>query len=68
MCEINPKHKSFFRLEFFTSWDIPKEDWDNLLMEALLRIEMQINEKGNIRCHIHSETPEVTRIYQNNPP
>lgn len=58
MCEINPKHTRIFRLEFFTS--IPtmtQEEFDKIVIEKALVIEMAINADMRIRCHIH-ETEE----------
>lgn len=55
MCEINPKRKRLFDLEFFTSQDITDEQWENLVIKRLLFLEETFNEKGEIRVHIHEK-------------
>ncbi|MEN6445540.1 MAG: hypothetical protein ABFC98_05790 [Candidatus Cloacimonas sp.] len=58
MCEINPKRKEFFRLEFFTSTEISDEEWKGLIIERLLLLEQVFNLSGEIRAHIHEELEE----------
>ena len=53
MCEINPKHSKFFRLEFFTSKPITKEEWNSLVYPKVLKLEQELNQSGVIRVHIH---------------
>ncbi len=55
MCEINPKRKEFFRLEFFTTHEMTDDQWYQLICEKLIKLEQAFNEKGNIRVHIHEE-------------
>lgn len=53
MCEINPKRKKIFRLEFFTAHDMDDEQWEKLVIERLLFLEQQFNKSGKIRVHVH---------------
>jgi len=53
MCEINPKHKAFFRLEAFTSHDMTEDQFVEAVMTKLLTIEQKLNEDGRFRFHIH---------------
>ncbi len=56
MCEINPKHKRFFRLEVYTSNpNISQQDFEAQIMQKLLDTEMKLNEDGRFRFHIHDE-------------
>jgi hypothetical protein len=55
VCELNPKRKAFYRLEFFTAQDIPEIEWNQLVVEKLLMLEQYLNESGKIRVHIHEE-------------
>lgn len=55
MCEINPKHESYFRLEAFTSHDMTRKEFDKAVTEKLLYIEMKLNEDARFRFHIHPE-------------
>ena len=54
MCEINPRHTKIFRLEFFTSNpNATKEEFEQMVMERALQMEMMANADGQLRCHIH---------------
>ncbi len=54
MCEINPKHTKILRLEFFTSNPITtQEEFEKMVAERALAMEMLANADGQIRCHIH---------------
>ena len=53
MCEINPKHTKIMRLEFFTSQDVPEEEFLQNVMEKALKMEMLANADGSLRCHVH---------------
>lgn len=54
MCEINPKHKKFFRLEVFTSHPtMTEEEFTNEIMSRLLSLEMNLNYDGKFRFHVH---------------
>jgi hypothetical protein len=55
MCEINPKRKQFFRLEFFTAHVMTDARWQKLVLERLLELEQSFNETGEIRVHIHEQ-------------
>lgn len=56
MCEINPTHKKFFRLEVFTSHPaMTEEEFIQLLSIKLLDTEMTLNASGMLRFHIHEE-------------
>lgn len=55
MCEINPKRKQFFDLEFFTSDIISDEEWNKIVVNILFQLENKINESGKIRVHIHEK-------------
>jgi hypothetical protein len=55
MCEINPKRKQFFRLEFFTAHIMTDARWEELVHKRLLELEQSFNESGEIRVHIHEE-------------
>ena len=56
MCEINPKRKRFFQLEFFTSHIISDEEWEKLVLQRLLELEQSFNMTGRVRVHIHEST------------
>jgi hypothetical protein len=56
MCEINPTHKAFFRLEAFTSNSkMTAEEFEAEIAQRLLEAEMKLNEDGRFRFHIHNE-------------
>jgi hypothetical protein len=58
MCEINPKHSAFFKLEAFTSNpDMSKEEFTNEVMMRLFAVEQTLNMDGRFRFHIHEDTP-----------
>lgn len=57
MCAINPKHKKFFRLEFYTAFE-GKEVFEELLAERLLWMEQAFNASGGIRVHINEINEE----------
>ena len=63
MCEINPKRKQFYRLEFFTSHPMSDEEWDSLVTACLLILEQSFNSGGRIRVHIHEE-PKIQGDYE----
>jgi hypothetical protein len=52
MCAINPKHKQFFSLEFYTAHGT-KEQFEELLAERLCWMEQAFNASGGIRVHIN---------------
>ena len=53
MCEINPKRKEFFQLEFFTAHEISDERWHDLVIDRLTILEQAFNAHGVVRVHIH---------------
>lgn len=53
MCEINPKHKKFFRLEFFSTVEMPERLWQEATAAIANHWEQEVNKGGPIRCHIH---------------
>ncbi|MGD9631408.1 MAG: hypothetical protein AB7V18_19385 [Pyrinomonadaceae bacterium] len=53
MCEINPKHSAYFRLEAFTSHNITREEFDRQVAERLMAAEQALNADGAFRFHIH---------------
>lgn len=53
MCEINPKHKMFFKLEVFTSHPMSKEEFEKIVLPKVLKVEQELNKDGRIRVHIH---------------
>jgi len=56
MCEINPKHKMFFRLEAFTSSpDMTAEEFITEVAIKLLAVEIELNRDMRFRFHIHQE-------------
>jgi hypothetical protein len=55
MCEINPKRKKFFKLEFFTTAEMSNEEWFSEIYGNILALEQTFNKKGNIRVHVHQE-------------
>jgi hypothetical protein len=58
MCEINPKHSAFFKLEAFTSDpDMSEKEFTNEVMQRLFNAEQQLNADGRFRFHIHEDTP-----------
>lgn len=59
MCEINPKHSAFFRLEVYTSNPATTaEEFLTEVMTRLLQMERQLNADGKFRFHIHEEAQE----------
>lgn len=59
MCEINPAHKAKFTLELFTSdRRISDLAWRDMVNEAVIKVEMELNKTGEIRCHIHEVEDE----------
>lgn len=54
MCEINPKRKEYYQLEFFTSHDITDDEWNKIVIEKLLELEQAFNSDGRVRVHVHS--------------
>ena len=55
MCEINPKRRKFFRLEFFTTCNMSDLAWQDIICEKLIELEQSFNKKGDIRVHVHEE-------------
>ena len=55
MCEINPKRRQVFWVEFFTAHPITEKRWQELVLLRLLKLEQEFNESGEIRVHIHEE-------------
>lgn len=54
MCEINPKHSMYLRLEAFTSNpEMSREEFERKVIQKLLDMETKLNEDGNFRFHIH---------------
>lgn len=53
MCEINPKRTKIFRLEFFTAGQVSDEEWNKLVLERLVQLEIAFNESMRVRVHIH---------------
>lgn len=55
MCEINPKHSAFFRIEAFTSdAHMSKAIFYGEVLHRLLEMEMELNKDGRFRFHIHT--------------
>jgi hypothetical protein len=59
MCEINPKRSAYFTLEFFTSQDMTRDDWNQLVYERLLMLEQELNKDGRVRVHVHESDSEM---------
>jgi hypothetical protein len=57
MCEINPKFKKFYKLEFFSAHG-DQETFNELLTERLVWMEQAFNASGGIRVHVHEMPPE----------
>lgn len=55
MCEINPKRKAFYRLEFFTTKDMSDRAWLEFLSRKLNELEQAFNETGVVRVHVHEQ-------------
>lgn len=55
MCEINPKHKAFFRLEAFTSVPMTEAEFAQAIAEKLVAVEVQLNKDARFRFHVHPE-------------
>jgi predicted nuclease of predicted toxin-antitoxin system len=53
MCEINPKHKAFFKIEAFTTANINDSEFMELVCKELSMLELQLNSNSSIRYHIH---------------
>jgi len=60
MCAINPKRHYRVTMDFYTSQDVPKEEFARKVADKALEAEMRINEDGSIRCHA-SNPEEVQR-------
>ena len=66
MCEINPAHKAFFRLEAFTSDpNMTAERFTNEVMRRLLDVEQILNADGRFRFHIHARGIEDATLDSN---
>lgn len=66
MCEINPKHSAFFKLEAFTSNpDMSEKEFTNEVMQRLFDVEQQLNADGRFRFHIH-EIPAAILTHGDN--
>jgi len=59
MCAINPKHKKRLILDVYTSFDIKKEDFDNMVLEMALQTEMALNTDGRLRWHLKESKEEA---------
>jgi len=56
MCEINPVHKKFFRLEVYTSnTEMTVEEFEIAVASKLIKIKQQLNQDMMFRFHIHEE-------------
>lgn len=53
MCEINPKQTKILRLEFFTSAPLTKKEFEDIVAEKCVNMELNANSDMRIRCHIH---------------
>lgn len=54
MCEINPKHSRFFRLEAFTANPAcTAEQFEKDVMTRVFNAEQLLNADGQYRFHIH---------------
>ena len=60
MCEINPKRKEIFTIEFFTAHEMTLERWRELVHQRLVVLEEAFNYSGEIRVHIHEEEKDAT--------
>lgn len=59
MCEINPKRKQFFILEFFTTREMTQAEWEATVYSRILGLEEAFNASGEVRVHIHEvDDPE----------
>jgi hypothetical protein len=55
MCELNPKQTLLFNLEVFTSINMTKEEFQELVVPRLVAVENLLNADGRIRVHIHEK-------------
>jgi hypothetical protein len=52
MCAINPKHEHHFVLSVYTSHGMTTEEFNQMVAESALNLEMKLNENGRLRWHI----------------
>lgn len=52
MCAINPVWKKRLILDVYTSEKIPIQEFDDLVLEKALNIEIVLNEDARLRWHL----------------
>ena len=52
MCAINPKHEWHFTLSVYTSLDITKEQFQDLVISKVLELEARLNSDARLRWHV----------------
>jgi hypothetical protein len=67
MCEINPKRKQSFVVEFFSAFDIEDKLWTEQVFGTMVELEMKLNERGNIRCHVHTDNKALEMVEKLHP-
>jgi len=53
MCELNPKRKAIYRLEFWTSHELTQEQFIMQVVPRLLMLEEVFKKEGKVRVHVH---------------
>jgi hypothetical protein len=53
MCEIAPKKMQKFTVEFYSAHDMTNDQWTERVIERILAFELMMNERGDVRCHVH---------------
>jgi len=52
MCAINPKRQRHFTVSVYTSATLTDEQWDEMVADKLLHVEIWLNEDMMLRWHI----------------
>ena len=60
MCAINPTYKKRIIFDFYTArHDIPRREFEKMIIEFCLNKEQEINVAGILRCHVKETTQEA---------
>ena len=59
MCAINPTHKKRFILDVYTSRKFSEEEWNQIVIEAALKAEIDLNRDARLRWHLKETKQEA---------
>ena len=52
MCAINPKHQKHFTISVYTSQNIPEWEFNGMVTDELIDIEIRLNKDAKLRWHV----------------